>query len=112
MNTLNRKSVNLESCQRVEVNSETFSRFQFYLKRYTGAKLMEASGINNLMRGIAKTKTYSHNLQKAFKVEKFKSSVFEPISQMRQSIYAAVIQTKIGDDIKEAEHIARWKKYN
>jgi hypothetical protein len=74
-----------------------------------GAKLMEASGINNLMRGIAKTKTYSHNLQKAFKAEKFKSSVFEPISQMRQSIYAAVIQTKIGDDIKEAEHIARWK---
>jgi hypothetical protein len=75
-----------------------------------GAKLMEASGINNLMRGIAKTKTYSHNLQKAFKAEKFKSSVFEPISQMRQSIYAAVIQTKIGDDIKEAEHIARWKR--
>jgi hypothetical protein len=75
-----------------------------------GAKLMEASGINSLMRGIAKTKTYSHNLQKAFKAEKFKSSVFEPISQMRQSIYAAVIQTKIGDDIKEAEHIARWKR--
>ena len=74
-----------------------------------GAKLMEASGINNLMRGIAKTKTYSHNLQKAFKAEKFKSSVFEPISQMRQSIYAAVIQTKIGGDINEAEHIARWK---
>ena len=75
-----------------------------------GAKLMEASGINNLMRGIAKTKTYSHNLQKAFKAEKFKSSVFEPISQMRQSIYAAVIQTKIGDDVKEAEHIERWKR--
>ncbi len=74
-----------------------------------GAQLMEVTGVNEILRGIAKTKTYANDNLIAFKEQKFDDSVYEPISQMRQSIYAAVIQTKIGDDVKEAEHIERWK---
>lgn len=74
-----------------------------------GAELMEAMGINDVVRGIAKTKTYAHDNLMDFKAQNFSNKVFDPLSQMRQTIYAAVMQTPIGADINEAAQVQRWR---
>lgn len=74
-----------------------------------GAKLMAKSGISEFLNAKARSKTYAHNLAVEFKKQGFSDKIFDPISQARQTIYAAVIQTKIGERVMDSEQIERWK---
>jgi hypothetical protein len=75
-----------------------------------GAKLKRAIGFSEFTKAVGIAKNYAHELGEQFAKNKFSKSVFKPINQARLTVYASVIQTKIGEEVNEAEHIQNWKE--
>jgi hypothetical protein len=75
-----------------------------------GAKLKRAIGFSEFTKAVGIAKNYAHELGEQFAKNKFSKSVFKPINQARLTVYASVIQTKIGEEVNEAKHIQNWKE--